>query len=515
MAGGSSIVLLLLLPLAKCILPPASTGCSTSGCSGLRNGMAGSALPRGRPALLWSLATNLTAECSGDGHIAICVSSAGSMAACNETGIVWQSSVHGTSLARPTPPFISSGGALEGVSGALGDVGGRLGLVIRSASYGALLFQDVVDSPTAQGPWVLPRNGPSADSLVLVARGDGLIMVWNVELALCWATRFLCLQDATTGCNAGPAGRLWPVAPPAMAAEGGAAYFATTCVEAPGVIILVELTVGGMADRLPMRVIANVSITSTDSIRNRSDVALLLTHSSGCSRLLVLDVGTVVSAVCAEVSGREIWRVSHATASAAAEPLAVAVDASDVSKMLSLASLPSPASLASLCSLPSLPSLPNRSLPSLPSFPPRPPSPHRKRLPASMSPCPPPARRDLGHRGLTLVLPSPSCIRSTSCNECHNDARVVLVATGPPRWHLVPSRHPLHCAEVSGRWSIAADHLSVSSRPGHSEAAPPADNLQPADCRHASCSPARACPLSPRQREPLCPHRLRGVQHAT
>eukprot|EP00966_Prymnesium_polylepis_P322145 7378418-Prymnesium_polylepis.1 len=212
----------LVLPLA--IFSPQGPGCVSDACGFRRDGFAGTLAGWGAvsPRELWSVPGGNESSCSGDGEQVICSEWTGS-SAYNASGRVWHASFGAvTPSAKPQPPFLAP---KEGVGGSIGGVleacasgsapGCRM-VTLRSMDLGGVYFADELTSGAtvigeSLGPWVLPRvqqlsgaNGsledaalkdPSgSDGLLVVARGDGLVMAYNVELALCWATRFLCLQ---------------------------------------------------------------------------------------------------------------------------------------------------------------------------------------------------------------------------------------------------------------------------------------------------------------------------------
>lgn len=227
--------MLSLISAASAVFPPSGAGCVAASCSPRRDGFAGSfALPRA-PRLLWSALSATSAECSGDGRVALCIGRGGnfSTSGLNASGPLWAMGVGGRE--QSPPPYVDP---LGNVGGALEGDGAERSVVLRSMELGGIAFSKTIDStdpgPGALGPWVLPRVGGGDDSLVLVGRPDGLLLAWNVELDLCWASRFLCLQPGRDEqCNRPSTGRLRALGAPSMLPAGGAAYFAASAVAAP------------------------------------------------------------------------------------------------------------------------------------------------------------------------------------------------------------------------------------------------------------------------------------------
>ena len=244
------------------IFSPQGSGCVSAACSFRRDAFAGNLpLPPTTPKLLWEAPGGDSYSCSADGgDHAICAGTAGT-AAYNSSGRSWI--MNGTGTPAPVQaPFLAPA---EGIGGSIGGVmeacptseAGCRRIVLRSMGLGGIrFFDELTPTPTAVtaeslGPWVLPRiqgdkNEPNRsrvneqlmdpagnDGLLLVARGDGLIMAYNVELSLCWATRFLCLHPEIDECNAPSKGRLSVLGPPAFLETGGSAYFAAKSVAAP------------------------------------------------------------------------------------------------------------------------------------------------------------------------------------------------------------------------------------------------------------------------------------------
>lgn len=227
--------------------------------------------------LSWLDAGGYHYSCSGNGEQAVCTGTAGTKAF-NSSGRMWAAPLAGSQT-----PFVTTSGLGTSIGGVMeacevGRPAGCRTISLRSMRLGGVSFStdlsDVaVEGGQSLGPWVLPRVQAASplsnvsdpvgdDGLLLVSRGDGLIMAWNVELSLwkvsarsnsppadvrtpdpspsvsvpcaasscaySWATRFLCLDPSIDECNAPSDARLTPLGPPALLESGGSAYFSTT-----------------------------------------------------------------------------------------------------------------------------------------------------------------------------------------------------------------------------------------------------------------------------------------------
>ena len=236
----------MLLVAAPClgISSPNGPGCVSAYCSFRRDGFAGLApFDFAAPTLQWEAAGGYAFSCAGDGELAVCSGPSG-VTGFNASGRIWHAGFSDPALA-PQAPFLTTSNTWGDISGALESCGpaapaGCRTATLRGKGDGSIAFSADLSADAVRGeslgPWVLPRvqyeqKGLAAtapvgdDGLLLISRGDGLVMAWNVELGLCWATLFFCLHPAVDNCNSEGPGRLRPLGPPALLEAGGVAYF--------------------------------------------------------------------------------------------------------------------------------------------------------------------------------------------------------------------------------------------------------------------------------------------------